>query len=309
MIFNDTGKIIDDLYMVGHPAMPMYLLDGQNPAIFDAGLAFLGRIYVNGLHQILNQRNPVYCFLSHSHFDHCGSVAVLKKYFPGMKVVASERAKQVLGRPNALALMRKLTEFAEQLIQRVEIKLDEIDQFEPFEVDLTAKEGDVIELSKDVAIHVLETPGHTQDSLSYFIPGKKILLCSEAAGLPDATGYIVTEALVDYDLYVESMRRLSKLDFEVLCLGHRQALTGQDAKNYFQKSMADCRHFLNLVERSLEAFGGDVQKTIMRVKAVEYDPIKGPKQIEPAYLLNLEAKIKAIKRRLENKSDSLKLAN
>ena len=45
MIFKDTGKIIDDLYMVGTPAMPVYLLDGEKPAIFDAGLAFLGKIY------------------------------------------------------------------------------------------------------------------------------------------------------------------------------------------------------------------------------------------------------------------------
>ena len=73
--------------------------------------------------------------------------------------------------------------------------------------------------------------------------------------------------------------------------------------------MADCRHFLSLVEQSLDEFSGDVQKTIMRVKAVEYDAVKGPKQIEPAYLLNLEAKIKAIKRRLEDRSGSLKLAN
>jgi hypothetical protein len=38
---------------------------------------------------------------------------------------------------------------------------------------------------------------------------------------------------------------------------------------------------------------------------IEYDPIQEPKQIEPAYMLNLEAKVKAIKRRLENRSENL----
>ena len=42
---------------------------------------------------------------------------------------------------------------------------------------------------------------------------------------------------------------------------------------------------------------------------IEYDPIQGPKQIEPAYLLNLAAKVKAIKKRLENRSENIKLAN
>jgi hypothetical protein len=97
--------------------------------------------------------------------------------------------------------------------------------------------------------------------------------------------------------------------YEVLCLGHRQALNGQDAKNYFQKSMTHCRDFLNLVETSLIEKGGDVPKVIAQIKAIEYDPIQGPKQIEPAYLLNLEAKVKAIQKRLENRSENLEIAN
>ena len=95
------------------------------------------------------------------------------------------------------------------------------------------------------------------------------------------------------------MSRLSEVEYEVLCLGHRQALNGQDANNYFQKSMNHCRDFLNLVETSLIEEGGDVQKVIARIRAIEYDPVQGPKQIELAYLLNLEAKVKAIKKRIQ----------
>jgi glyoxylase-like metal-dependent hydrolase (beta-lactamase superfamily II) len=300
MIFKNTGKIIDDLYMVGTPAMPVYLVDGEKPAIFDAGLAFLGKIYANGIRQILGRRNLQYCFLTHSHFDHCGSVSVLKKEFPGLKVVASENAKNVLSRPNALVLIRKLTQAAEPLAKSIGIELAEFERFEPFEIDVTLKDGEFVELSRDLTVQVIETPGHTRDCLSYFIPQKKVLFCSEAAGVPDETGYIVSEALVDFDQYYESMRRLSEVEYEVLCLGHRQALNGQDANNYFQKSMTQCRDFLNLVETSLIEKGGDVQKVIAQIKAIEYDPIQGPKQIEPAYLLNLEAKVKVIKKRLEN---------
>jgi len=309
MIFKNTGKIIDDLYMVGPPAMPVYLLDGEKPAIFDAGLAFLGKIYADGIRQVLGRRNLQYCFLTHSHFDHCGSVSVLKKEFSGLKVAVSEKAKNVLGRPNALALIRKLTQAAEQMAKSIGIESAEFERFEPFEVDITLKDGEFIELSPDLTVQVFETPGHTRDCLSYFIPQKKVLLCSEAAGVPDTAGFVVSEALVDFDQYYESMRRLSEVEYEVLCLGHRQALTGRDANNYFQKSMADCRDFLNLVESSLIEESGDVQKVIPRIRAIEYDPIQGPKQIEAAYLLNLEAKVKAIKRRLEYRSENLEIAN
>ena len=309
MIINNTGQIIDGLYMVGTPAMPVYLLDGEKPAIFDAGLAFFGKIYADGIRQVLGRRNLQYCFLTHSHFDHCGSVSFLKKEFSDLKVMASAKAKKVLGRPNALALIRKLTRANEPLTKTIGIELAEFERFEPFEVDVTLKDGEFIKLSPDLTVQVVETPGHTRDCLSYFIPQKKVLFCSEAAGIPDTTGYIVSEALVDYDQYYESMSRLSEVAFEVLCLGHRQALDGQDAKNYFQKSMTHCRDFFNLVETSLIEEGGDMSKVIPRIKAIEYDPIQEPKQIEPAYLLNLEAKVKAIKKRLENRSGHFEFAN
>jgi hypothetical protein len=73
--------------------------------------------------------------------------------------------------------------------------------------------------------------------------------------------------------------------------------------------MTHCRDFLNLVETSLIEEGGDMNKVIPRIKAIEYDPIQEPKQIEPAYLLNLEAKVKAIKKRLENNSETFEFAN
>ena len=309
MIINNTGQIIDGLYMVGTPAMPVYLLDGEKPAIFDAGLAFFGKIYADGIRQVLGRRNLQYCFLTHSHFDHCGSVSFLKKEFSDLKVVASAKAKKVLGRPNALALIRKLTRANEPLAKTIGIELVEFQRFEPFEVDVTLKGGEFIKLSPDLTVQVVETPGHTRDCLSYFIPQKKVLLCSEAAGVPDATGYIVSEALVDFDQYYESMSRLSEVEFDVLCLGHRQVLIGQDANDYFRKSMTHCRDFLNLVESSLIEEGGNVQKVLAQIKTIQYDPIQGPKQSEPAYLLNLEAKVKAIQRRLENRSENLEIAN
>ena len=309
MIINNTGQIIEGLYMVGTPAMPVYLLDGEKPAIFDAGLAFFGKIYADGIRQVLGRRNLQYCFLTHSHFDHCGSVSFLKKEFSDLKVVASAKAKKVLGRPNALALIRKLTRANEPLAKTIGIELVEFQRFEPFEVDVTLKGGEFIKLSPDLTVQVVETPGHTRDCLSYFIPQKKVLLCSEAAGVPDATGYIVSEALVDFDQYYESMSRLSEVEFDVLCLGHRQVLIGQDANDYFRKSMTHCRDFLNLVESSLIEEGGNVQKVLAQIKTIQYDPIQGPKQSEPAYLLNLEAKVKAIQRRLENRSENLEIAN
>ena len=46
MIYSQTGKIVDDFYLLGHPAIPVYLLDGPSPVIFDAGFTILGDLYI-----------------------------------------------------------------------------------------------------------------------------------------------------------------------------------------------------------------------------------------------------------------------
>ena len=54
------------------------------------------------------------------------------------------------------------------------------------------------------------------------------------------------------------------------------------------------------VESSSPVMGEDLERVMQRVKAMEYDCKTGSKQPEPAYLLNLQARIAAVQRRLGN---------
>jgi glyoxylase-like metal-dependent hydrolase (beta-lactamase superfamily II) len=168
--------------------------------------------------------------------------------------------------------------------------------FEPFEVDRTVADGETVRLSDGLTLKVIATPGHTRDSLSYYVPEKKILLPSEAVGIPDQTGYITIDCLVDYDLYHRSHRLLAALDVEVLCLGHRGVLTGADARRHMDDSLAQCERFRDMVGRFLRKENGDLERVKQQVKAYEYDDKPGHKQPLPAYLLNLDARVRAIAR-------------
>jgi glyoxylase-like metal-dependent hydrolase (beta-lactamase superfamily II) len=92
VITDRIGEIAHNVHMVGHRAVPVFLVDGDRPALFDAGLAFLGPVYAGQIKRILGGRQPSWCFLTHSHFDHCGAVAYLKKQFPEMRIVCSKKA-------------------------------------------------------------------------------------------------------------------------------------------------------------------------------------------------------------------------
>jgi 2-aminobenzoylacetyl-CoA thioesterase len=298
LIIEQTGCIVDKLYMLGNPAVPVFLLDGENPAIIDAGFSFLGHLYASAISEVLGTRTPAYCLLTHSHFDHCGSVSVLKSHFPEMKIVSSEQAKATLARPNAIELIRELNRASVNVVLRNGFSGDASLEFAPFEIDMTVKESDVLKISPDRTLQVIETPGHTRDCLSYYTPEIKALICSEAAGIADPTGYIVSDCLVDYDQYVNSMKKLALLDSDVICLAHRYAFTGQDARNYIPRSLKYCDEFRNLVEACLSEEHGDISRVMTRIKAAEYDDKQEPKQPEPAYLLNLEARIKAVGKRI-----------
>ena len=56
MIINKTGEIIDGFFMLGHPGVPVYLMDGDNPALVDAGFACLGELYVQEVKKILGTK-------------------------------------------------------------------------------------------------------------------------------------------------------------------------------------------------------------------------------------------------------------
>lgn len=296
MIIQQTGRILDNLYMLGNPSIPVYLLDGDKPAIFDAGFSFLGHHYAEAISEVLKERSPSYCILTHSHFDHCGSVSVLKSHFPEMMVVSSEKAKAVLARPNAIELIKELNRASVEVSVRNGFTVDSSIEFTPFDIDITVKENDELTVSPDRTVRVIETPGHTRDCLSFYIPELKALICSEAAGVADPTGYIVSDCLVDYDQYVNSMKKLEALKPDAICTAHRYAFTGDDAKKYIPRSLIYCEEFKNIVNAFLIEENGDIYRVMTRIKAVEYDVKHEPKQPEPAYILNLEARVKAVEK-------------
>jgi len=217
-----------------------------------------------------------------------------------MKVIASKPAKHILGRPNAIKLIKALNQASEEMVGDIGVDLTSFDEFTPFEVDETVKDNDILKISAGLTIRILETPGHTSDCLSFYIQEKKILISSEAAGQSDRTGYIVSDCLYDYDQYFSSINRLSLLDIEILCPGHLFVYTDDDAKNYLKESMKECERFRKLVEHCLVEEDQDLDRVKIRIKKIEYDHIGGPKQPEPAYLLNLEARIKAVAKRMNN---------
>ena len=299
MIITRSGKISDILYMMGDAYIPMYLLKGKRPVTIDAGFACLGPIYEAEVKKNLQNTPPACLLFTHAHFDHCGSAAYFKKVFPEMDIACSTLAMETLARPKVLESIKSLSTAArEQLMDNFDYPIPDI-AFEPFEVTRPLSEGDRIDLGAGLHVEAIHTPGHTRDCMSYWVPEEKILFVSEAAGIPDVTGYILCDHLIGYDIYMESLHRLAGFPADTLCLGHGVVFTGADAKNYFQKVVRQAKKFFFWVQELLEKEKGDIEAMVKIIRAVEYDRVPFPKQPEPAYLWNLRCRISAVQKKLQ----------
>ncbi len=308
MIIQENGEIADGIYSLGSTWAPLFLIDGENPVLIDAGFSFLGEIYAREIRKITGTRQPSCLVLTHAHFDHCGAAGVLKSIFPKLKIAASAKAKKILQRPNAVKLIKQLNKEAADGAREsgLDLGLKDWRSFEPFEVDITLKEGSTIRISENCILKALETPGHTWDCLSYYIDPQKALFTGEAAGIAGHNGHIYSEWLVNYDSYYKSLKKLSQLDVMVLGPGHNFIFTEKDARQYLQASLKECVKYLALIVNCLAEENKDLQQVANRIKKLEYDQQPEPKQTESAYMLNLKARIKTVLRRVEKEEKMAK---
>ena len=166
--------------------------------------------------------------------------------------------------------------------------------FDAISVDHTVKDGDEFKLGGDWAIQVLATPGHTRDAVSYYIPKIKTLIPGEAAGVLNGNYDVQSEFSSSYYDYMHSLERLAKLDIEILLLPHVHILTGEDAKRHFAKSLNAARVLKERIEKYLNDFNGDPDAVVDAIVKEDYDETEAVLQDKRSFLLNLQAKVKAV---------------
>ncbi len=304
MIHTTKGRITDDLYVAGLAQFPIYLLNTSKPVLFDGGVTVAGRLYEEDIRSILGSREPEALFLTHAHWDHCGAISYLKALHPGILIAGSPDSGRILARHNAVNLIAELNKGIRPAVAAtpgVDVHSLISDPFQTFAIDMELADTSPVTSPSNSAIEVLKTPGHTRDHLSYFIREKGILIASEASGCLDSSGNVVTEFLADYDAYIASLEHLSTLSAEILCQGHRLVFVGkEEVRSFLSRSLDEARRFKDRVFGLLVSERGSVEQVIAHIKREDYDTIKGVKQPENAYLLNLTAQVKHLATKLSS---------
>lgn len=199
----------------------------------------------------------------------------------------------MLRKPAALAMMRRLSrnhaEIADQDAGGEDLTL------QPFEVDIDLQQGDEIDLG-GLTCRVYETPGHTRDSLAFYLPEIGALLPGEACGVlqGEAGRKLQVEFLASFEAYIDSLQLTTALEPDTICLAHGWVLTGHDARELLQRSWAETFQYRALIEGYLAAAGGDVETAIRDMAHTEYDVKGGIRQDRVSYVTNLTAQVRHI---------------
>ena len=228
------------------------LLIGDNHTAFiDCGMAFCAGETIQRAKDALNGRPLDYIFMTHTHYDHIGALPFFRKEWPQLRTVTSVVGAEVLLKDTPRRVIRELSLVAAE-IQGVMMDASYSD--DDFRADVIVKDGDRISLG-GLTVEVLETPGHTRDSLCFFIPELELLVLNETPGVLMPDGSIYPAYLTSYTDAINSIEKCRKFPYKFLSLPHRSIISNEEANDYLDKvcdSTVACHDFvLSMKEKGM----------------------------------------------------------
>ncbi len=201
-----------------------YIIDGdEGVTLIDTGLPGRHRAIIDGLAAIGRSLANVRAIaVTHSHFDHVGGAAALKRETTAPLYASAIDAPAIRGdeaSPPPPALDR--VPFIESLLRLVpRSRSVDVDQF--------VAEGDTGSLPEDLA--VVDTPGHTPGHVSFLLDRSGGALFVGDAAMSTRNGEIkrgfMNRSTPTFDA---SLRHIAEFDFEVAFFGHSGRLAGSAA--------------------------------------------------------------------------------
>lgn len=245
LLKNPPVKLADRLWMLGTTAYPIYLVEGDGEsALVEGGLGAVAGSVLRQIDQLgIDKASIRLAVITHAHPDHVMALPALRQAFPGIALAASEAAAKVLAVEKTLAFFHQVDQaFTQSLVDLGWVSAEDRPTGAapgPFTIDGILHDGDTLRAG-GCAFTVLQTPGHSDCSISLYEPTRRVLMIS------DASGYYMPEQatwwpnyFTDYAGYLGSLRRLARLDAEVLCLSHNGAITGgSDVAEYLRGAIA-----------------------------------------------------------------------
>lgn len=233
-------QISDHVMLLGNGHFNHYVVGRHQAVLLECGMSAGIPAFTRQWESLDPQPQVTHIVILHSHFDHVCGLPQFKKMFPQALVVGHAAAEKLFTKEK----VRQLMQMGDDMVSQVYLEDYGISEkpgpldVNLLKIDKTVGEGDIIQVDSDLSLQIIETPGHSSCSISVYLPQEEVMFVSDAAGTAINEETIVPVFFQDYDLYLDSIRKLMSYPTRVLALGHGQVLNGyEQVQDFYRRSL------------------------------------------------------------------------
>ena len=208
------------LYKVG--VINYYLYKGEKNVLIDCGLSCIAEKLLEILEENIDA-----VLITHSHFDHVGGLPVILEQYDA-EVAAHESVTRLLGKEKVIkSWIRDNREFCKKAYEA------DVEKMEfPQKIDVPLKDGDDY-----YGLEIIETPGHSPDTISIYLRKENVLTASDALGYFTSSGRIVPLFFYNYESYLDSIKKIQMLRPYILGLSHIYFFRGKECDKAIENAL------------------------------------------------------------------------
>ncbi len=217
-------KLNTNLHEIYLGAVKVFLLEASDGSLIlvDTGMPKSSSKIISYINSIGKSVTDIkYILLTHAHIDHFGSASDMKKLSGAMLGINEEGAGYVDGTKGVLIPVAKNSKnFKDKGFALLIKVIAAIGIIRPKFVkpNMILKEG-IFPQNMHINASIVETPGHTKDSISIYLPDTKTIIVGDLLkGTADSL--VAPPFFDDYIALLSSVNKIKELNPDLICVSH-----------------------------------------------------------------------------------------
>lgn len=268
----------------------------EKTALLDCGMAYCADGLIENIKEVLGERKLSYVLLSHTHYDHIGALPFIKQTWPEAMTFGAGHADKILRKEGAVKTINALSENARILYRaKDELKIPE----NGFTIDKIVGDGDRISLGKEEMV-VLETKGHTDCSLTFFLEPQGVMFMSESTGCLEGPEKMHVSILKSYKDALNSVEKCRNYGAVTLISPHYGIIPEYYNNRYWELFVSEVENYkeflFDMFSRNLAG-----EEILIKYEEKFWDDRRKSEQPKEAFLLNAKNIIKVFRAEFDSR--------